>query len=99
MATTSSDKYTIRKLSGLDNYDLWKTQMMLILKTKRLWGIVTGTDLLPSVSDRDRYNAWLERDASTSGEIGLYLQDELIKYHVKDKDQTAKALWDQLTKV
>jgi hypothetical protein len=86
----------IKKLSGVDNYDLWKTQMMLILKTKKLWGIVTGIDAIPSASDRDLFHSWQERDSSASGEIGLHLQDDLVRYHVKVRGQSAKELWDTL---
>src|ERR1700733_10358341 len=100
MATSDTGaNCTIKKLSGVDNFVLWQTQMMLILKTKRLSSIVTGAKPTPPTTKADKCLLWLEKDASASGEIGLYLQDDLVCYHVKTSGQTAKALWDLLNKV
>ena len=93
----SSGSRLIRKLTGIDNYDLWAIQIRLYLNTRSLWPVVNGIDKKPSKDEEA--TAWMIKDATAQGEIGLYLSDALQGYHVLDNEkQSAKQLWDLLAK-
>jgi len=95
--TVTTNARLIKKLTGVENYDLWATQMRLYLNTRSLWSVVNGTDTKPSKDEEA--TAWTIKDATAQGEIGLYLSDALQGYHVFENDkQTAKELWDLLAK-
>ena len=43
---TMEDKLFIEKLSGPENWAMWKFQMEHLMKAKELWGMVMETDNL-----------------------------------------------------
>jgi hypothetical protein len=93
-STTTPPARAIKKLSGVENYDLWETQMKLYLSTRNLWNITIGLEVSKETND----NSWAIRDSIAHGEIGLYISDELQSYHIQTENQSASDLWTILAK-
>jgi len=47
MSTPSNELATIKKLSGQDNFSVWKFQLMLVMQEKGFNGVVDGNEPRP----------------------------------------------------
>ncbi|XP_023735889.1 uncharacterized protein LOC111883801 [Lactuca sativa] len=83
------------KLSGRDNYSMWKTQMICLLKSHDMFGFIDGTFISPdheassssSVSGKEKVGEhqthqklWTRSDALVKGWILGSLSEETLRY-------------------
>ncbi|CAH1448937.1 unnamed protein product [Lactuca virosa] len=82
------------KLSGRDNYSMWKTQMICLLKSHDIFGFIDGTFISPnearsssSVSGKEKVGEhhthqklWTRSDALVKGWILGSLSEETLRY-------------------
>ena len=88
--------YEIVPFNG--NYHSWKFQMKMVLMSKGLWSIVTGTDAEPQgpgVTEREKQN-WRNRQDIAYSTIALAVEPKQQTY-VRHTDNAKKA-WDDLAK-
>ena len=89
--------YEIVLFNG-NNYHSWKFQMKMVLMSKGLWSIVTGTDAEPQgpgVTEREKQN-WKNRQDIAYSTIALAVEPKQQTY-VPHTDNAKKA-WDDLAK-
>ncbi|KDQ55422.1 hypothetical protein JAAARDRAFT_133811 [Jaapia argillacea MUCL 33604] len=95
-------KQTFPALSEL-NYGLWSENMKALLKTKGLWGLVSGTLPRPTPTvegsltgdEKELLRAWKAKKEEVTGLLWLALEDGQ-KVHVKGKEDDAVQLWKAL---
>lgn len=76
MATPSNELATIKKLSGQDNFSVWKFQLMLIMQEKGFDNVLNGTELKPN--DAVQLDNWLKKDKGARRLIGLTVEENII---------------------
>ncbi|XP_023736007.1 uncharacterized protein LOC111883909 [Lactuca sativa] len=94
------------KLSGRGEYGVWKTQMICLLESHGMLGIIDGTLVSPENSSSE-YRLWRRSDALVKGWILGSLSKETLVYIVNrltggkrhQEDFSAKDVWDELQKV
>ncbi|KAD6454869.1 hypothetical protein R6Q59_016569 [Mikania micrantha] len=82
------------KLSSQDTYDVWKTQMLCLLKSHGMLHFIQLETL-----NGYNYDIWGRSDALVKGWILGSLSNQMLKYVVNsipNKDFTAKEAWDKL---
>ena len=98
MASASTDDAALinfTKLTSAESYQLWNFDMLLLLKTKKLWKIVNGVELLEEVAtDEEKKKDWLHRDAMAQSFISRTV-DKTVKSHILTCE-TAKEMYDTL---
>ena len=63
---------TKKTLTGPNNYEIWKVRILAKLHTKKVFDVVSGTDIMPVVSTlvtTSDVRAWQERDEKAHGII------------------------------
>ena len=84
-------------LIGPNNYEIWKVRISAKLHAEKVFGIVSGTDIMPVMSTlatASDVQAWQERDEKAHGIIQLHISDALLmKTH---KETSSKGLFDAL---
>ena len=84
-------------LTGPNNYEIWKVHILAKLCAKKIFGVVSGTDIMPVMSTLVTVStvwAWLECDEKAHGIIQLRISDALLmKTH---KETSSKGLFDAL---
>nr|XP_043622327.1 uncharacterized protein LOC122593929 isoform X2 [Erigeron canadensis] len=99
------------KLSGNDKYDVWKTQMLCLLRSHGMLGFIDGKIVRP-YEDRnssrrkfvkDRKKAWMRSDSLVTGWILGSLSEEAATEVINclsakhnNSDFTARDAWDEL---
>jgi hypothetical protein len=61
------------------NFQNWKFRVTKVLKIRRLWKVVDGTEKKPDDSDQMLLDEWLEQDEEAHAQITLTLKDELLQ--------------------
>ena len=87
-------------LTGPNNYEIWKVQISAKLQAKKVFGVVSGTDVTPVLSilvTASNVCAWHERDEKAHGIIQLCICDALLMK--MRKETSSKALFDTLIKL
>ncbi|TFY71470.1 hypothetical protein EVG20_g1549 [Dentipellis fragilis] len=79
---------------GTNNYLAWSENMRARLKTKGVYGVVTGDDAQPSPGDAD-LRRWRKDRDTAAGEIWLMLDDS-VKTHVRAKQDDPVEMWKVL---
>lgn len=57
----SENNSVVLKLTGADNWQVWKFQTTIILKGRGLFGIVEGTEVKPTTGDTE-IAKWVKED-------------------------------------
>ncbi|KMQ82647.1 copia-like polyprotein [Lasius niger] len=76
MTTSSNELATIKKLSGQDNFPVWKFQLMLIMQEKGLDSVLDGTE--PKPIEQEQLDSWLRKDKGARRLIGLTVEENVI---------------------
>ncbi|GJU45864.1 ankyrin repeat-containing domain, PGG domain protein [Tanacetum coccineum] len=94
------------KLSGRNKYNMWKTQMICLLKSHHMFGFIDGQFPCPEGSGKGKVGemeAWIASDSLVKGWILGSLSEDAVNKAVnhlthtqKKTDFTAKDLWDEL---
>ena len=88
---------TEETLTGPNNYEIWKVHILAKLHTEKVFGVVSGTDIMPGMSTLVTTSdvwAWQECDEKAHGIIQLRILDALLmKTH---KETSSKGLFDTL---
>ena len=88
---------TEETLTGPNNYEIWKVRISAKLCAEKVFGVVSGTDIMPVVSTlvtASNVRAWQEHDEKAHGIIQLRISDALLmKTH---KETSSKGLFDTL---
>nr|XP_043619860.1 ankyrin repeat-containing protein ITN1-like [Erigeron canadensis] len=100
------------KLSGNDKYDVWKTQLLCLLRSHGMLGFIDGTIVRPHDDQnsskrkfvKDRKKAWMRSDSLVTGwilgslseEVAMEVVNSLTSKHNNNTDFTAKDAWDEL---
>ena len=61
-ASTHTNIYRIKPLTGAENYAVWKIKMMDILTGQDLWEHVNGTTKEPTEAEAALLPTWRKRD-------------------------------------
>ena len=73
---------------------LWKRKMETNLMIKKLYGLVSGSEVCPVATDVSKYEAWRYRDISAQGELLFCFTNPVLDI-IKNCD-SAKTIWDKL---
>lgn len=92
MATSDNELATIKKLSGQDNFPVWKFQLMLIMQKKGFDGILDGTELRPI--GQEQLKNWLRKDKSARRLIGLTVEENVINLIIGC--DSANEMWETI---
>ncbi|GJY60664.1 ankyrin repeat-containing protein ITN1-like protein [Tanacetum coccineum] len=96
------------KLSGIDNYGMWKTQILCLLVSHGMMGFIDGEFLSPDQPDEGKkkkkdgdIEAWIKSNALVKGWILGSLSEQTLSHVVNvpnknSSDFTAKEVWDEL---
>lgn len=94
----------ITKLRGIENWNIWKFQIIISLKAKQCYGIVNGTEKLPELSDsltaaakvlkEEERSEWIKRD-NKAQEIIVTRMEEGPLTHVLSCTNSAE-IWGKL---
>ena len=94
------------KLSGKNKYNMWKTQMLCLLKSHQMYGFIDGQFPRPAGNGKEKVGdleAWIISDSLVKGWILGSLSEEAfnkvvnhLTHKQKSQDFTAKDLWDEL---
>ena len=94
------------KLSGKNKYNMWKTQMLCLLKSHQMYGFIDGHYPSPVRNGKGKVGdmeAWIISDSLVKGWILGSLSEEAfnkvvnhLTHKQKKTDFTAKDLWDEL---
>lgn len=76
MAVPSNDLITIKKLSGQENFAVWKFQLMLIMQEKGFDGVLVGTEPRPNMVGQ--LEEWTRKDKCARRLIGLTVEKNII---------------------
>ena len=76
MANLGNEIVTVRKLSGQENFSVWKFQIMLIMQEKGYDNVLDGTD--PRPADENKLKEWLKKDKGARRLIGLTVEENII---------------------
>ncbi|KAI3518270.1 hypothetical protein L1887_06805 [Cichorium endivia] len=93
------------KLSGKDEYRIWKTQMLCLIESHCMLGFIDGTFVTPQTSDHHLLEHWRRSDALIKGWILGSLSNETLMSvldRVAEKpiqETPAKRLWDELATI
>src|SRR4051812_44459541 len=98
---TSHSFPSIEKLDGT-NYYTWKFQMEMILREKRVWDFVNGTEAKPDVGSKSKSKdgeadpvvAWEEKNEKAFTAISLAIHSSQV-VHVRNTRSSAEA-WRKL---
>lgn len=85
------NKFCITKLSGSNNYQIWKYKLELLLMKEELWNVVSED---PPIEPRTE--SWAVKDGKAKATIGLLIEDQLV-VHIRNC-KTAKDMWECLRK-
>lgn len=88
---TNEEINQIEKLTGAENYQLWKFQVTILLKASDAYDIVTREQPIPKTEN------WARKDASAQKVIVMTI-DKKIVVHIMNCE-TAKEMWDKITAV
>jgi hypothetical protein len=91
-STTTLSQPISKKLSR-ENFLLWKSQVVLIMRGARLFGYLDGTVAEPASTD-PAHGAWIAQDQQLLGFIKASLSQEVLG-HVATCT-TAAAVWKEL---
>ena len=102
--TSEIHKIQIQKL-GSNNYKAWSATVEVVLLSRKLWGIVSGTRLkpewlpaaIPDPVKAEALEAWMTDDATTRA-IFMTSVDAQQMSHIVNL-RTAKDQWDALKRV
>src|SRR5882724_198682 len=75
------------------NFAFWKYRVKMVLKLRKLWSLVDGTDKAPNTTSPD-YADWVSRDDEAHAQIALTLTDEPL--NTIFNAETSKEAWDSL---
>lgn len=65
---------------GNVNYESWRFKLNLILRTKKIWNVATGTDMKPEGSDDGTViEPWITKDLEAQTLIGLNCSSSIAK--------------------
>nr|GEW80704.1 hypothetical protein [Tanacetum cinerariifolium] len=94
------------KLSGRNKYNMWKTQILCLLKSHQMYGFIDGKFPSPAGNEKGKVGdmeAWTISDSLVKGWILASLSEQAVNKAVnhlthkqKKTDFTAKDLWDEL---
>lgn len=76
MSVSNNELDTIKKLSGQDNFAVWKFQLMLIMQEKGFDGVLDGTELRPN--EPAQLDNWVKKDKGAGRLIGLTVEENII---------------------
>jgi hypothetical protein len=75
MSTSTTTRFiSIEPKLDATNFNGWKQKIMLTLKSRRLWGIVSSTEAKPT-ADAAAIISWEERDQDALAQIVLNISD------------------------
>ena len=77
------------------NYQSWKLQVSLILKSEELWGVVSGSDVKPE--DAETRSTWQKKDDKAMAIIVTTLMEKQMG-HVYSCE-TSHAMWEKLKNI
>jgi hypothetical protein len=85
---------TIAKLTGSENYGIWKFQMSIMFRARKLMGIVNGTITKEASEDKDEWN---DRDAAFQSLLVSVIDPKLMR-RLKNC-VTAYQMWRRLATI
>jgi hypothetical protein len=74
------------------NFRTWKQKMVLTLKSRRLWGVISGTD--PKPKDKNAQDAWLDLDEDALTQIVLNIHDNHLS--ITEDAQSSANVWNAI---
>ncbi|TDL15003.1 hypothetical protein BD410DRAFT_857029 [Rickenella mellea] len=80
------------------NYKRWRGDMTAFLMTKQVWGLVSGADKAPAVTEIKVYKEWRDNNWSAAGHIYAALEDSQ-KIHVSGIETDSVRMWAKLKEV
>ena len=93
---TSRRHYDITPLKNDgSNFQTWKFRMKMILRSRKVWDIVTGTRVKPDPSDAAALAEWEEHEMDALTTIVLTLEDDPLNGVASL--QTSKEAWEGLS--
>jgi hypothetical protein len=93
MSGRPSDDINCLKNDG-SNFQIWSSQLKLILRNRELWGIVDGTETIPAQSDATAHKDWKKRELDALTQILLTLEPE--PYTAVIAIESPKEAWNSL---
>lgn len=81
----------IEKLNGVENFQLWKFEIAIVLKAHELYDVITGA----STAARD--TTWLKKDANAQKVIVLSLGKKPLTHILNC--ETAQSMWIKLCSI
>jgi hypothetical protein len=85
---------TIDKLRGSENYDVWKFQMTIIFRARKLFGIVNGTIRRETSKNEED---WLDKDVACHSILIAAIDQKIIRWLMICR--SAHAMWRRLSTV
>ncbi|TDL16291.1 hypothetical protein BD410DRAFT_795490, partial [Rickenella mellea] len=80
------------------NYKRRQEDMTAFLMTKQAWGLVSGADEAPAVTEIKAYKEWRDNNWSAARHIYAALE-ESQKIHVSDMETESVRMWNKLKEV
>ena len=88
---------TEETLTGPNNYEIWKVRISAKLRTEKVFGVASGTDIMPVMSTlvtASNVRAWREHNEKAHGIIQLCISDAFLMK--TRKETSSKGLFDAL---
>jgi hypothetical protein len=77
-----------------DNYSIWSFKIEVILKSRGLWHLVNGTEVVPTPEEPNALERWEMRDACARLQFLLNIRDRWV--WIFQQATTAKEIWTAL---
>ena len=96
------DRPQVTKFNGRRDFLYWKNKMILILKSKGIWSVVSGSKKQPTVKEEESSSSafdrvmldWQNDDDRAMATIALHLEYE--PYNIVMRCANSKEVWDTL---
>ncbi|KAI5635437.1 gag-polypeptide of LTR copia-type domain-containing protein [Phthorimaea operculella] len=85
---------TLVMLTG-KNWAAWRFQMSIILKSKKLYGVVSGTEEFNAEASEKEQNVWIDNDCKAQEVIVTHIDEQVLSYLTSC--ETSKSMWEKLT--
>lgn len=77
-----------------DNYSIWSFKIEMILKSRGLWRLVSGTEVAPTEAPGSGLERWEMRDACARLQLLVNIRDRWV--WIFKQAETAKEIWTAL---
>ena len=73
------DHYHHARLLGQEDFDVWQIQMEALLRQKKLWGIVDGSETLAEGAEEPAITNFADRKQDAYAKLVLSLGKKVVK--------------------